>query len=158
MIIHTASTESDLTEVRRLFREYTKWLAIDLSFQNFDQELEGLPGHYAPPDGRLLIAREDQRAGGCVALRMLDSGGPEKICEMKRLYVRPEYRGMGLGRRLVLEVIAEARAIGYRRMRLDTLPQMGAAQGLYRSTGFHEIEPYCFNPVPGARFLEADLG
>ncbi len=157
MNIRAASTESDLREIRRLFREYTEWLAIDLSFQNFDKEFEGLPGVYAPPDGRLLIASEEDRAGGCIALRMLNHDRSEKICEMKRLYVRPEYRGTGLGRRLVLAIMAEARAIGYRRMRLDTLPQMGAAQGLYRSAGFHEIEPYCFNPVPGARFLEADL-
>lgn len=144
-------------EIRRLFREYTEWLAIDLSFQNFEKELEELPGGYSPPDGRLLIAREEERAAGCVALRRLDGSGSEKICEMKRLYVRPEYRGAGLGRRLVMAIMAEARAIGYRRMRLDTLPQMGAAQELYQSAGFREIEPYCFNPVPGARFLEADL-
>jgi ribosomal protein S18 acetylase RimI-like enzyme len=152
MIIRLAG-EGDIAEVRRLFIEYAEWLAIDLSFQNFEEELAQLPGDYAAPDGRLLVAEHEGRAAGCVALRRLD---PER-CEMKRLYIPPEYRGSGLGRQMVLAIMAEARAIGYRWMRLDTLPQMIGAQKLYESVGFREIEAYRFNPVPGTRFLEVDL-
>jgi ribosomal protein S18 acetylase RimI-like enzyme len=152
MMIRAAGV-GDITEVRRLFLEYAEWLAIDLSFQNFEEELARLPGDYSAPDGRLLVAEQEDRVAGCVALRPLD---PE-TCEMKRLYIRPEYRGSGLGRQLVLAIMAEARAIGYKRIRLDTLPQMSAAQGLYESLGFREIEAYRFNPVPGTRFLEARL-
>lgn len=144
---------ADLAEVRLMFREYVEWLGIDLSFQNFETELAQLPGDYAPPNGRLLIAEIEGRAAGCVALRRLD----QSICEMKRLYIRPEFRGAGLGRKLVTAIMAEGRAIGYRRMRLDTLPQMGAAQALYESLGFREIEAYRYNPVPGTLFLEAEL-
>lgn len=144
-----AATSGDLDEIRRMLREYEAWLEVDLCFQGFEKELASLPGEYAPPRGRLLIAE----GAGCVALRPID----QEICEMKRLYVRPGHRGSGLGRRLVLAIVEEARAIGYRRMRLDTLPKMAGAQRLYASLGFHEIEPYRVNPVPGARFLELDL-
>jgi GNAT superfamily N-acetyltransferase len=151
MIIRPASL-ADLDEIRTMLREYAAWLEVDLCFQNFEQELAALPGEYAPPRGRLLIAE----SAGCVALRPLPSNNDE-ICEMKRLYVRPEHRGSGLGKRLVLSIVEEARGIGYRRMRLDTMPKMDRAQGLYAALGFREIAPYRYNPEPGARFLELDL-
>ena len=141
--------ERDLGLVRTLFREYGDRLGVDLSFQDFEDELAGLPGDYE----RVLVARVDGEPAGCVALRPLDAG----VCEMKRLYVRPSYRGSGLGRALAEAVIAAARDLGYVRMRLDTLPSMGEALGLYRSLGFREIEPYRFNPIPGSRFLELRL-
>ena len=144
-----AATFADLPEIRTMLREYAAWLEVDLCFQNFEQELAALPGEYAPPRGRLLISP----AAGCVALRPLE----QDVCEMKRLFVRPEHRGSGLGRLLVQAIIAEARAIGYRRMRLDTMPKMDRAQGLYATLGFHEIEAYRYNPEPGTRFLELDL-
>jgi GNAT superfamily N-acetyltransferase len=148
MIIRPA-TPADLDEIRALLREYAAWLEVDLCFQNFEQELAGLPGDYAPPRGRLLIAE----GAGCVALRAIDS----EVCEMKRLYLRPEHRGSGLGRRLVQAIIDEARSAGYRRMRLDTMPKMDSAQRLYASLGFREIAAYRYNPEPGARFLELAL-
>jgi len=132
-----------------MLREYAAWLEVDLRFQNFEEELAALPGDYAAPRGRLLIAED----AGCVALRPID----EETCEMKRLYVRPEHRGSGLGRRLILAIMEEARAIGYARMRLDTMPKMDSAQRLYASLGFRDIPAYRYNPEPGARFLEADL-
>jgi GNAT superfamily N-acetyltransferase len=143
------ATLADLDEIRAMLREYAAWLEIDLCFQNFEEELAGLPGDYAPPRGRLLIAE----GAGCVALRTID----EEICEMKRLYVRPDHRGTGLGRRLVQAIIDEARSVGYGRMRLDTMPKMDSAQRLYASLGFHEIAAYRYNPEPGARFLELTL-
>lgn len=148
MIIRRA-TNADLDEIRGLLREYAAWLEVDLCFQNFEQELAGLPGEYAPPGGRLLLAE----GAGCVALRRID----DETCEMKRLYVRSPDRGLGLGRLLIAAVIEEARCTGYRRMRLDTLPQMDRAQRLYASFGFKDIAAYCYNPEPGARFLELDL-
>jgi ribosomal protein S18 acetylase RimI-like enzyme len=153
MIIRAASGEPDLAEVRRLFQEYAEWLGIDLSFQNFAEELAGLPGDYAAPGGRLWIAEQEPLVCGCVALRRLE----QDVCEMKRLYVSSACRGTGLGRRLVEEAMQEARHIGYQRMRLDTLPQMSAAQGLYKSLGFRPIDPYRFNPIAGTKFLEAEL-
>ena len=140
---------ADLDEIRAMLREYAAWLEVDLCFQNFEQELAGLPGDYAPPRGRLLIGE----GAGCVALRAIDA----EICEMKRLYLRPVYRGSGLGRRLVQAIIDEARSAGYQRMRLDTMPKMDSAQRLYASFGFREIAAYRYNPEPGARFLELDL-
>jgi GNAT superfamily N-acetyltransferase len=148
MMIRPA-TLPDLDEIRVMLREYAAWLQVDLCFQNFEEELAGLPGEYQPPRGRLLIAE----GAGCVALRPIDA----EVCEMKRLYVRPEHRGSGLGRALVLAIISEARGIGYRRMRLDTMAKMGSAQSLYASLGFREIGAYRYNPEPGARFLELEL-
>ena len=127
--------------------------AFPLDFQQFDREVAELPGAYAPPRGALLVARQGADAVGCVALRPLE---PE-ICELKRLYVRPAARGTGLGRRLAEAALADARRLGYRRIRLDTLPGMEAAQSLYERMGFREIEPYTTNPVAGTRFLELEL-
>jgi len=151
--IDPAQGEGDLAEARALFREYADSLGVDLEFQGFEAELAGLPGDYAPPRGRLLIARDGDRVLGCAALRPL---GPD-VCEAKRLYVRPEARGTGLGRRLTDALVLEARAIGYARLRLDTLPGMTQAIALYRSLGFRPITAYRYNPVEGTLFLEKDL-
>ena len=139
---------------RDLISEYAAALGLDLSFQDFERELRELPGAYRPPQGALLLALGEGGAQGCVALRPLD----EATCEMKRLYVRPAAQGGGLGRRLAEAIIEEARARGYRRMRLDTLPGMERAQRLYRDLGFRAIAPYRLNPIAGAAFLELELG
>ena len=147
------ASSDDLAVVRELFNEYAAGLGVDLCFQGFERELAELPGDYAPPGGRLLLAWAEGGPIGCAALRPLGDG----TCEMKRLYVRPAARGTGLGRRLATTVIGEARRIGYDRMRLDTLPSMSEAIALYRSLGFSEIAPYRANPIPGALFLELAL-
>ena len=147
--IRPAAFPDDSDDVYRLFREYADSLGVDLGFQNFDDEVTSLPGKYAPPAGRLLLARQGNDVLGCVALRPLDGTS----CEMKRLYVRPQARGMQLGKKLTERLCQEAREAGYTRMCLDTLPSMAAAQGLYRSIGFEPIEPYVFNPIEGTKFL-----
>jgi ribosomal protein S18 acetylase RimI-like enzyme len=149
-----ARTAADLDQVRRLFIAYADWLEVDLCFQGFEQELATLPGRYAPPAGRLLLARIGAEAAGAVGLRPLGPG----ICEMKRLWVEPGFAGRGLGRALAERIIDDARQIGYARMRLDTFPaRMAAAQYLYRSLGFREIPPYYDNPFEGVVMLELRL-
>jgi GNAT superfamily N-acetyltransferase len=153
MRVVQANTHEDIEAARTLFHEYQAGLGISLCFQNFDQELKNLPGDYAPPDGRLLLATDDDQIAGCIAMRKAGPG----ICEMKRLFVRPTYRGTGLGRVLVNAIIDEARKLGYTHMRLDTLPgRMDKAIALYRSIGFVEIGPY-YESVEGAKFMELDL-
>jgi len=145
--------ESELPVVRELFEEYAASLDVDLAFQDFDRELRELPGDYAPPFGRLLLAFEDRDPAGCVALRPYE---PE-VCELKRLYVRPAFQGSGVGRRLAEAIVDAGRDAGYLLMRLDTLPTMVAARGLYRSLGFEEIEAYRPNPVHGTTFFQLRL-
>ena len=153
-LIQAQSTD-EISCARELFKEYAANLEINLCFQNFDQELTKLPGEYVPPGGRLFLAVAGEEAAGCVALRKIGVG----VCEMKRLYVRPGFRGTGLGRTLAEKVIEAAREIGYRSMRLDTLPgKMDRAITMYRALGFKEIEPYYDNPVEGAVFMELELG
>jgi putative acetyltransferase len=149
-----AESAAQIEEARALFLEYSGWLGLDLCFQNFASELAQLPGKYSKPEGRLLLAMDQERLAGCVALRKLDA----LTCEMKRLYVRPEFRGRGLGRLLTRAVIEEARSAGYKRMMLDTLPsRMKEALEMYRSMGFGEIAPYYDNPIEGALFMELIL-
>jgi ribosomal protein S18 acetylase RimI-like enzyme len=148
-----ALDDDAVATVQTLFREYAESLGTDLEFQGFAEELASLPGKYAPPRGRLLLATLDGEPAGCVALRPWG----QDVCEMKRLYVRPGFRAHGLGRILADHIIDEARSAGYRRMRLDTLPSMAAARKLYDVLGFRPIAPYYANPVPGTAFLELDL-
>jgi putative membrane protein len=152
--IRPARSEADIHVTRELFVEYGQSLGFSLCFQNFDQEYASLPGKYTPPRGRLLLAEVDGRAAGCVAMRPLEEG----VCEMKRLYVRPEFRGLGIGRQLAETVISEAKETGYFAMRLDTVEdKMQSAVALYRALGFHEIGPYTTNPVAGAKFMQLEL-
>jgi putative acetyltransferase len=154
MHIFPAETDEDIRNARTLFAEYAAGLGISLCFQNFDRELANLPGDYAPPDGRLLLAAEADQLAGCIAMRKLAPG----VCEMKRLFLRPAYRRQGLGRVLVDSIIDEAQKLGYTHMRLDTLPgRMDQAIALYRSVGFVEIAPYYENPVQDAKFMELKL-
>lgn len=152
--IFQAESPSQIAQARELFLEYAQSLGFSLCFQNFDTELSGLPGDYAPPEGRLLLAEYGGQLAACVALHKLGS----ETCEMKRLYLRPQFRGKGLGRALAERIIAEARQIGYRRMRLDTVePVMKDAVAMYRKLGFKEIAPYRPNPMAGALYMELEL-
>jgi ribosomal protein S18 acetylase RimI-like enzyme len=154
-VIRTATDAADLAATATLFRAYAGSLGIDLAYQDFDTELATLPGRYAPPGGTLLLARAaDGTPLGCAALRPL---GPAGLCEMKRLYVAPPGRGLGLGQALVEAVIAHAAHAGYQEVRLDTLPTMAAAQALYLKLGFETIPPYYCSPVPGTRFMRRVL-
>jgi len=154
LVFTQAESPGQIAQARELFIEYANSLGFSLCFQNFDDELAALPGRYAPPDGRLLLAEYDGQFAGCIALHQLE---PE-ICEMKRLYLRPQFRGKGIGLALVHRIFAEAREIGYSRMRLDTVePMMKDAVAMYRRLGFKEIAPYCNNPMPGALYMELDL-
>jgi putative acetyltransferase len=153
-----AATPKEIEAARALFKEYGASLGFSLCFQSFDQELASLPGEYAPPAGRLLLAgwveAGEQKLAGCVALHPLEDG----VCEMKRLYVRPGFRGKRIGQSLAEAIVEEGREIGYRRMRLDTVPSvMGTAVALYRSMGFREIPAYRVNPIAGAIYMELDL-
>lgn len=152
--IFQAESDAHIAQARELFLEYAQSLGFSLCFQGFDKELADLPGKYALPEGRLLLAECDSRLAGCVALRKLD----DDICEMKRLYLRGQFRGKGLGRALAERIIAEARQVGYARMRLDTVePIMKEAVAMYRRFGFLEIAPYCENPIAGALHMELQL-
>jgi GNAT superfamily N-acetyltransferase len=159
-VIARAEGLADIRAARTLMKEYVRFLGVDLSFQGFEEELASLPGKYAPPSGALFLARMPVTDGhasgvpaGCVGLRKLAPG----ICEMKRLFIRPRFRGTGLGRALAERVIEEGRALGYRAMRLDTLDRLKSAVGLYRSLGFRQIPPYCENPLPDSMFWELRL-
>jgi ribosomal protein S18 acetylase RimI-like enzyme len=153
-LIFKAESPEQIEQARQLFQEYAESLGFSLCFQSFDKEVAGLPGDYAPPDGRLLLVEHEGKVAGCVALHKLSDG----VCEMKRLYVRPEFRGKALGRALAERVISEARALGYRHMRLDTIVgKMDSAIALYRGLGFRQIPPYRENPIPGAIYMEIKL-
>ena len=144
-----------IEEIRALFREYARSLDFNLCFQSFDKELDALPGRYAPPQGRLILCRVNGAAAGCIAVKPLRTDG---LCEMKRLFVRPKFRGKGIGLKLAARIIEDAKRIGYRAMRLDTITgHMNAAIAMYRSLGFKEIPPYYDNPVPNATFFELTL-
>ena len=143
----------DLVHIKELFIEYAKSLGVDLSFQGFEEELKSLPGKYSEPEGSIVLALVGEKPAGCTALRRIT----EQICEMKRLYVRDEFRGVGLGRELADRIIERAKELDYKYIRLDTLPTMERAQDMYRDMGFYEIEPYIFNPVEGTKYLEKKL-
>lgn len=147
------SSGPDLDEVRALLLEYADWVAVDLSFQGFAEELASLPGQYVAPGGALLLCVDEASVAGCIAIRPFR----EETCEMKRLYVRPAHQGRGCGLFLARRAMEWARAAGYQRMLLDTLPAMGGAQRLYERLGFRDVAPYRFSPVPGTRFMAADL-
>lgn len=152
--IFQAETAEMIEEARKLFREYEVWLGLKLCFQNFDEEVAALPGKYALPEGRLFLAFSDQSLAGCIALRKLEEG----VCEMKRLFVKEDFRGIGLGKKLIEKLIEEARLVGYKKMRLDTYPpKMAKAVNIYHSHGFREISPYYHNPYGKTLFMELDL-
>lgn len=151
--IRRAVIPGDLMAIKNLFQEYADSLDFELDFQDFREELESLPGKYALPLGTILVAKENGETVGCVAVRPLG----EEICEMKRLYVKDAHRGRKLGRELAVVVIEEAKRLGYKAMRLDTVEAMKEASALYRSLGFQPIDAYCYNPLPGAMYFELKL-
>lgn len=153
LTIKPCQTSVDFSAAIRLTRDYLQWLDLDLSFQNTDKEFAEFSSMYGPPDGLFLLAHDQGRLAGGVGLRRLEAG----VCEMKRLYVYDQFKGIGAGRRLCAALIDEARRLGFERMRLDTLERMEAAIGLYRSLGFVEIAPYRFNPDPTTKYMELDL-
>ena len=153
----TPESESDWADIRQLFLEYAASLSVDLCFQDFDSELAQLPGAYAPPWGAMRLVRVDGTPAGCCALRTLDAVDYANACEMKRLYVRPQFRGLGLGRLLAEEILEVARVAGYASILLDTLDDMETARAMYQDLGFVEIPPYYYNPVAGSHYLKADL-
>lgn len=158
LAVAQAETPAQIAQARELFLEYAQSLGFSLCFQNFDKELAELPGDYAPPEGRLLLAEYDSQPAGCVALHKLTLPGEDGVCEMKRLYLRPQFRRKGVGRALADRIITEARQIGYRRMRLDTVePVMKDAVAMYRRLGFREISSYRANPMPGTLYMELEL-
>jgi GNAT superfamily N-acetyltransferase len=153
MRIKQAQTKKEIEDARKLFREYEAFLDVDLCFQGFQEELDGLPGRYSRPSGDLLIGLDGERTVGCVAVRKLD----EAACEMKRLFVRPEARGTGLGTKLAQEIIAVAQELGYNLMRLDTLDRLTEAMHIYKELGFRRTAPYYDNPLPGVVYWELAL-
>jgi putative acetyltransferase len=155
--VASAQTPEDMADVRQLFLDYQNGLGIDLGFQGFTQELGRLPGDYAPPLGALLIARVDGQTAGCCALRPLVNSDHINACEMKRLFVRKAFRGLGLGRRLVDDIVVLAQQAGYATMLLDTLSDMESARALYQEVGFVETAPYYHNPIAGAHYLRLEL-
>lgn len=155
--IATAARPSEIEAVRDLFRDYARALDVDLCFQNFESELAQLPGDYAAPRGTLLVARVNAKVAGCCAVRPLDNSDYPNACEMKRLFTRPDFRGLGLGRSLVEAILAFAQQAGYDCMLLDTLSDMEAARALYEDLGFEEIPPYYHNPIAGAHYLKVRL-
>jgi ribosomal protein S18 acetylase RimI-like enzyme len=155
-LIHPTAPQ-ELEATRALFREYARGLGVDLRFQDFDEELATLPGVYAAPLGTLLLARVEHDYAGCCALRPLDKADYPNAAEMKRLYVRPAFRGTGLGRELAEAALTAAREAGYSCVLLDTLDDMEAARSLYEELGFKEIPPYYHNPIAGAHYLKAEL-
>ena len=148
-----ATASRDIQTARILFEEYAKKIGIDLAFQQFEQELVRIADVYSPPSGFLLLSKQEDITAGCVGLRKFDA----QCCEMKRLYVRPDFRGMGIGKQLCLKIIRKGKALGYRYMLLDTLASMKKAQTLYRRLGFQNTIPYYHNPTPGAQFMRLDL-
>jgi ribosomal protein S18 acetylase RimI-like enzyme len=156
--IVVARSPEELTAARRLFLEYAENLGVDLQFQGFQDELDGLPGDYAEPRGTLLLALVDGDVAGCCALRPADDVDYSNAAEMKRLYVSKAFRGFGLGRQLAEAVLEAAVGLGYHTVLLDTLDDMESARALYEDLGFEEIPPYYHNPLPGAHYLKVDLG
>ena len=153
----TPSDPAQTNSVRQIFREYAAELGIDLCFQNFDSELDGLPGEYAAPRGALLLAMVNGELAACCGLRPLKSSGMTNTAEMKRLYVRPAFRGLGLGRHLAQAILHAAHRIGYDSVVLDTLDDMHAARAMYEDLGFREIPAYYRNPLPGVHYLKLDM-
>lgn len=151
--IQKIGTKEDLEEIKNLFREYAQFLKISLDFQDFESELAKLPAKYAEPEGSILLAKVDDKPAACVALWKLEDG----VCEMKRLYVKPEFQGLGLGKKMALSIIEEAKIKGYKTMKLDTLKRLQSANYLYNSLGFSETKPYNYNPESDVAYFEKEL-